>query len=273
MAQRYSSIANLALSLTSPLALPLASSLGVVPLSVGLSLLADKQAIAATFAYQENPAITNNVEFGTRSEDSNTLTISNVATLTNTSSAATPDTIYIVPFIFSLVDGNVITLGWENAADAYVNNNYDGLGNSLDIAIANFAGRVRLSYVADLTGKAPLPLTIPCDDSPSCPPPAPLPLPVATQDASDALPFFELGTFATGETKTLDLVLDFSYEDSRTGVLPILPTFSILSATTQTVPEPAATASWMGLIATGSLVTVGKQAKGKQAKRRRAKKH
>lgn len=202
-----------------------------------------QNATAATFSHQENRAIAVDPTQVSRSVEGNVLTAENAAILTNTSDRTTPNTIYTIPFLFANVDGTPITLGWENQADAYINENYDGLGNQLKIAIANFTGRVRLGNVADITGQAPLPLTIPCNTSPSCPPPAPFPLPVAAQDADDEIPFFNLGSFASSETKAIDAVLAFSYEDSRTGVLPTLTTFSVLSETGQAVPEPGAIAA------------------------------
>ena len=236
----------------------------VLTLSAGFSLLGVtlriQKATAATFPYQENPAIAVDPTQAIRSENGNVLTAQNAAILTNTSDQPAPNTIYTIPFIFVNVEGTPITLGWENDADAYINENYDGLGNRLSLAITNFARRIRLGHAADLTGQAPLPLVIPCDNSPSCPPPAPSPLPVAMQDADDEIPFFEVGSFAPGETKAIDAVLSFSYEDERTGVLPVLTTFSVLSETAhaqrQAIPEPGAIA---GLLLTTASLTLTKK--------------
>ncbi|MEO1620851.1 MAG: PEP-CTERM sorting domain-containing protein [Cyanobacteria bacterium J06632_3] len=234
---------------TASLSTVLAATLSLVSFSFNA-----RAVLAADFNFQENqvvvPQPSQNVS---RTVSGNTLTITNAVSLVNTSATVTPETIFTYPFLYSTIDrgGTFVSLAWDNAQDAYVTDNYDGLGNSLAVSLLNFTQRVRLDTLADATGNAPLPRAIPCSDI-SCPPPSPFPnLPPATQDADDAIPFLALGSFAPNETKVFDLVIDFDYEDNRTGPINILPVFSLLSATSQPVPEPATV---LGLILGGGAI-------------------
>ncbi|MEO0770447.1 MAG: PEP-CTERM sorting domain-containing protein [Cyanobacteria bacterium J06649_4] len=224
------------------------------------SLIVANPVRAATFDFQENPNLVPQAVPIDRTVNGNTLTIKNAAVLTNTGSTATGESIYTYPFLYSTIDrgSTFVGLKWDNALDAYTTDNYDGLGNRLTVRLTNFTQRIRLDQLADITGSAPLPTAIPCSD-PSCPPPSPLPLPPLAQDANDAIPFLSLGSFAPGETKAIDLVIDFDYEDGRIGPVGILPVFSILSATSKPVPEPA-TAISLILVGSGIALTKRKQA-------------
>lgn len=218
------------------------SRLVAVLTSVGLGLLAVPSALASSFTFQENPNLVPQPGQSTVIPEGNTLTILDADTVKNVGSTPTAESIYIFPFLYANVGDSFVGLEWENSLDAYTNSDYDGLGNRLIVSLTNFTERVRLGDLADITGTAPLPLMLPCDNSPSCPSePPPLPLPALSQDSDDEIPFINLGSFAPEESKSFDAVFDFAYEDNRVGPLRLFPTFSVLSAVSITQqPEPEA---------------------------------
>lgn len=217
-----------------------------------VNLLAALPAAAATFAYQETNSVVGENVPPTISESGNVRTIINAAVRTNPSSTATEEIIFLVPFLWTGINNNFVGLSWENSLNAWTNDNYDGLGNAVTVALANATQRVRLGDLADLTGQAPLPLSIPCNNSPSCSPDLPPFIPPLSQDSEDVVPFLSFGRFAPGETKALDAVFSFTYEDTRTGTLPLFPAFGTFSAiAAQPVPEPTP-APTLALIAIGA---------------------
>lgn len=223
-----------------------AMSLGMVAIAPSIFPVISptiSSASATTFKFQENPNLVPQPGPANVIPEGNRLTILNADTVKNVGSETTPESIYIFPFLFAEVGDSFVGLEWENSLDAYTNSDYDGLGNRLILNLTNFTERVRLGDLADVTGVAPLPLMIPCDNSPSCPDgPPPLPLPPLSQDSDDEVPFVNLGVFAPDESKSFDVVFDFTYADNRTGPLRLFPTFSILSTTSvrsTPVSEPA----------------------------------
>jgi hypothetical protein len=227
-------------------------------------LLWGAPASAATFSYKEDTAgLREEAIAPTITTVGNTRTITNAITYTNTDAAPTPEVIFLAPFIITNVNGNLLSLSWENSLDAWISDNYDGLGNRLAVSLTNATGRIRLDTLADLTGQAPIPLTLPCTNSPSCIPALPPGFPTLSQDGIDEIPFFSFGSFAAGETKSLDVVFNFDYEDGRTGTLPLLPFFGTFSAVDPAaVPEPTAV---LGLMVVGAIATTLKRSGNSKA--------
>ncbi len=221
-----------------------------VAASAILSLFTTLPATAATFLYQENNSVIEENIQPTINENGNVRTIVNATVRTNPSSRATEEIIFLAPFLWTGINNNFVGLEWENSLNAWTNDDYDGLGNSITVSLTNATQRIRLGDIADVTGLSSLPLTVPCDTSPSCIPALPPFLPPLSQDADDIVPFLSFGSFAPGETKALDVVFNFAYEDDRTGTLPIFPVFGTFSASaSQSVPEPSNILSLMAISA------------------------
>lgn len=161
----------------------------------------------------------------------------------------TEDLSFVLANTWTLIEGQLIGLEWDNAQDGWFNNNIDGTNTSLLVTVTNTADRIRLGDIADRTGQAPYPTTQPCDDSPSCyQSPFPFPIDTVTQSSDSLLPIYNLGTFAPQESKTFSQSVLFTYSDNREGSTPILVSGFTANPTAQDVPEP---------LVIGGLVLIG----------------
>lgn len=231
--------------------------LAIVAASASVGFGSVLPATAANFIYKEN----NTAVFSANTppeiiENGNIRTVMNAAVLSNLSDRTTDEIIYAIPFLWTQFEGQSSGLSWDNQLDGWLTDDYDGQGNTLVVQLDNFSERSRLDNFADATGKAPVPLALPCNDGPSCVPELPFNLPPLSQDAEDAIPIFNFGRFAPGETKTLDAMFSFNFEDNRTGTLPLLPFVGTFSPISQAVPEPTTV---LALLAMGGVTMLWKR--------------
>lgn len=217
--------------------------------SIGLSLSA-VPAFAANFTYQDSSSVALDFSEVSVMPEGNRRNINGLKAVNISND--TVEAGYTVPFVWSVLeDGTGISLTWNNSLDGWFTEDYDGLGNSLLIQ-STLPERIRLGNIADIAGAAPLPLTQPCNDSPSC---APLPpfLSAVTQQADDEVPFLNLGSLAAGDSVSFDQAFVFTFEDGREGTLSAIPALYTVNPLAQDVPEPA---SVMAILVVGGTMTL-----------------
>jgi hypothetical protein len=142
----------------------------------------------------------------------------------NASPFVLPSLGVIVPWIFPVIDGSPISMGWSNAQDGWINSNVNG--HTLLVTLDNFTDRLRFGDVAgDAAGTVPLNPTRTFGGISE------------TRGPDDLVPFLDLGSFAPNESKPFSLTFTYHFDDGRllNGAVPSTPGFL---NTVSPVPEP-----------------------------------